>query len=85
VTNADVSIMPSVPGPEFDLYIELVSLTPAAQSVLILLSPPEIDDSRNISYAVQWLLFAGVGIVGWFFFLRREARSETVEEADQRN
>jgi cytochrome oxidase assembly protein ShyY1 len=85
VTNADVSIMPSVPGPEFDLYIELVSLTPAAQSGLILLSPPEIDDSRNISYAVQWLLFAGVGIVGWFFFLRREARSETVEEADQRN
>ena len=85
VTNADVSIMPSASGPEYDLYIELVSLAPSAESGLILLSPPEIDDSQNISYAVQWLLFAGVGIVGWFFFLRREAQSELVEEAHQRN
>lgn len=35
---------------------------------------PKPDDLQNISYAVQWLLFAGVAIGGWFFFLRREAR-----------
>ena len=28
---------------------------------------------------------AGVGLVGWFFFLRREARTEASAEADQRN
>ena len=35
---------------------------------------PEPDEFQNISYAVQWLLFAGVAIAGWFFFLRREAK-----------
>lgn len=35
---------------------------------------PEVDDLQNISYAIQWLLFAAVAIGGWFFFLRREAR-----------
>jgi cytochrome oxidase assembly protein ShyY1 len=85
VTDADVSILPEVAGPEYDVYLELVSSTPDAHNGLILLSPPEIDDNQNISYAVQWLLFAGVGLVGWFFFLRREARTEESAEADQRN
>ncbi|CAB4903114.1 unannotated protein [freshwater metagenome] len=85
VTDADMAILPSVSGPANDLYLELVSSTPDAHAGLTLLTPPEIDDSRNISYAVQWLLFAAVGIVGWFFFLRREARADASEEADQRN
>ena len=29
---------------------------------------------QNVSYAVQWLLFAAVAIGGWFYFLRREAK-----------
>lgn len=54
-------------------FLQLVSSDPA-QSGLTVLPLPEIDDGRNLSYAVQWLLFAAVAIVGWFFFLRREAR-----------
>lgn len=38
--------------------------------------PPEPTDSRNLSYAGQWLLFAAITIGGWFFFLRREAQEE---------
>ena len=37
---------------------------------------PTIDEGQNISYAVQWLLFAAVAMGGWFFFLRREAIEE---------
>ena len=37
---------------------------------------PEVDEGRNISYAVQWLIFAAVAIVGWWTFLRREAQGE---------
>jgi cytochrome oxidase assembly protein ShyY1 len=85
VTDADISVLPPVSGPEYDVYLELVSSNPDAHAGLILLSPPEIDDSRNISYAVQWLLFAAVGIVGWYFFLRREARTDATAESDQRN
>ena len=85
VTDADVSILPSVSGPEYGAYLELVSSVPGANTGLTLLSPPVIDDSQNISYAIQWLLFAAVGIVGWFFFLRREARTNASEDAAQRN
>jgi Uncharacterized conserved protein len=34
----------------------------------------ETDDLQNLSYAIQWLLFAAVAVGGWIFFLRREAR-----------
>ena len=43
--------------------------------------PPEVDDARNISYAIQWLLFATVAIVGWWYFLRREAAEESAKES----
>lgn len=58
-------IAQSAPG-----YLQLVS---PAQTALTVLPAPEIDEGQNISYAVQWLLFAIVAIVGWFIFLRREA------------
>ena len=35
---------------------------------------PRPDELQNVSYAVQWLLFAAVAIGGWFYFLRREAK-----------
>lgn len=45
--------------------------------------PPEPTDSRNLSYAGQWLLFAAIAIGGWYFFLRREAQdTEALAPAD---
>ncbi len=38
--------------------------------------PPQPTDSRNVSYAGQWLLFAVITIGGWWFFLRREAKED---------
>jgi len=35
---------------------------------------PQVDEGRNVSYAVQWLIFAAVALVGWWSFLRREAQ-----------
>ena len=56
-------------------YVILKEATPP-QTGLVALPLPTVDESRNISYAVQWLLFAGVAIGGWFFFLRREAKED---------
>lgn len=42
---------------------------------------PEVDEGRNISYAMQWLIFAVVAMGGWYVFLRREARAEDQSEA----
>jgi len=51
-------------------YLQLIS---PGQQGLTVIPTPEIDEGQNISYAVQWLLFAMVAMVGWYFFLRREA------------
>lgn len=67
---ADSSVLPG--------YLQLSASEPP-QSDLVLLPLPEIDSSRNISYAVQWVLFAVVAVTGWFIMLRREARAERKE------
>lgn len=56
-------------------YIQLSESDPA-QEGLIAIPLPTVDEGRNISYAIQWLLFAIVAIGGWFFFLRREAKED---------
>lgn len=37
---------------------------------------PATDDGPHLSYAVQWFLFAGVGLIGWPVLLRRTADEE---------
>jgi cytochrome oxidase assembly protein ShyY1 len=59
-------------------YVQLSESNPA-QTGLTPLPVPEIDEGQNVSYAVQWLIFAGVALGGWFFFLRREA----IEDAER--
>jgi cytochrome oxidase assembly protein ShyY1 len=62
-------------GPAFPGYVQLQESAPD-QDGLVILPLPTVDESRNVSYAVQWLLFAAVAIGGWFFFLRREAKED---------
>lgn len=66
--------LPPLPS-SVDAYIQLASSDPE-QANLVTLPLPTIDESRNISYAVQWLLFAAVAMGGWYYFLRREARED---------
>ncbi len=58
-----------------DWYVQQTTSQPPDPLVIVPL--PEPDDLQNVSYAVQWLLFAGVAVGGWFFFLRREAKEST--------
>jgi len=53
-------------------YLQQTASQPVDPVVPLPLTEP--DDLQNISYAVQWLLFAAVAIGGWYFFLRREAK-----------
>ncbi len=59
-------------------YLQLVSSQPEQQN-LVILPLPDIDPSRNTSYAVQWVLFALVAVAGWFIMLRRETKSVRTE------
>ena len=53
-------------------YLQAQASVPAEPG-LTAVPLPEIDSSRNLSYAIQWLLFAGVAVAGWWWMLRREA------------
>jgi cytochrome oxidase assembly protein ShyY1 len=68
------ALLPQVSA-EYPGYVQLSESEPA-QDGLVALPLPSVDESRNVSYAVQWLLFAAVAMGGWFFFLRREAKED---------
>lgn len=57
--------------------VQLISSTPSTNDIVIV-PLPKVDEGQNISYAVQWIIFALVAIIGWFVFLKREA--ETPDE-----
>ena len=64
----------SFAGVAQDRVLQLIRSEP--ENDLITVPLPEIDEGQNISYAVQWILFALVALGGWFVFLRREAQDE---------
>lgn len=76
VSDVDPAVLPVASN--LAGFVQLTGSNPAQEGLAQVLLP-EIDDARNISYAVQWILFALVCVGGWFFFLRREAREDAVE------
>lgn len=76
------SVQPASLGADVtDYYIEATASLPADLGVTPLPAPTP-DEAQNISYAVQWLIFAVIAITGWWYFLRREAREDARAEAD---
>jgi len=73
ISDVDPIVLPV--STQYDGFMQLTESLPA-QTGLAAIRLPEVDDAQNISYAVQWILFALVCIGGWFFFLRREARED---------
>ena len=80
ISDVDPDVLP-IPTP-LDGFVQLTESQPE-QTGLAATQLPEIDDVQNISYAVQWILFAVVCIGGWFFFLRREAREDSRKSAQE--
>lgn len=76
VAAASMSTLPDLGVPT----APFVARTTSAIDGLEVVPVPEVDEGRNVSYAIQWLIFAVVALAGWFYFLRREAREETKEE-----
>jgi len=53
-------------------YVQALNSAPEDSVTIVPITRP--DELQNVSYAVQWLLFAAVAIGGWFYFLRRESK-----------
>jgi cytochrome oxidase assembly protein ShyY1 len=75
VRYVDVAaIAESLPYPVYGAWAELVEQEPPAAPPPELVSAPVAEQGPNLSYALQWFLFAGVAIVGGVLLLRSEAR-----------
>ena len=77
ITKVAVAELDEAAGVESQPFFMVATRDPSLTPV----TRPEPTDTRNLSYAGQWLLFAGIAIGGWYFFLRREAQEVA---ADQR-
>jgi cytochrome oxidase assembly protein ShyY1 len=61
------------PYPVLDGYAILAKEDPPAATAPQLLPGVVIDDGPYLSYGVQWFLFTGVAVIGWWIFVRKEA------------
>jgi cytochrome oxidase assembly protein ShyY1 len=62
--------------PRFNAYLELTGSTPAASEGLTALDEqPGHKGLNNLVYSAQWLIFALVGLLGWWRLMRQEARN----------
>jgi cytochrome oxidase assembly protein ShyY1 len=62
-------------------YVTLVESTPAESAELTPIPLPDLSDGPHLSYAVQWVFFAGVAVVGFVVLIRRESEYAAAEEA----
>jgi len=63
-------------------YGLVASESPAPAEAPVKASAPEIDTGLNLSYFVQWIMFA-VGAFGFLFYVfRQEKRNRMLDEAD---
>lgn len=71
-----------ISAPLVPAYLVLEEQQPATAGALPASArPPELDDGPHLSYAVQWFLFASVGMVGYPLLLRHTARRSSAEAA----
>lgn len=75
VSRVDVRrLARQVDAPLRPFYVQLTEQSPAGESELPLLADaPDLDDGNHLSYAVQWFLFAAVGLVGYPALIRKTA------------
>ena len=60
-------------------YLELIATTPKPKfSDLSLIQPPEISEGPHRSYALQWIFFAIMTVIGYTILVRKEI--QTIKE-----
>ena len=56
------------------VYFDLISTTPAQYTPDIRTPLPELSDGPHLAYAVQWLLFALLVLLGWWLVIREDRK-----------
>ncbi len=84
VFNADVARIDQQVTPDLlPMVLHLREQDPAQGDLPIAQPVPEVDLSQNLSYAVQWFIFATIAVVGYGLVLRRKWHVTADEERQQ--
>ena len=71
VTDLDVSLVGGAAN-VYPGYVDLVSSEPPSGTGLTSIPLPDLSDGPHLSYALQWVIFAIVAVVGFVLLVRRE-------------
>jgi surfeit locus 1 family protein len=66
----------------FPFYLQRLDDAAVGTELPVALPPPALDEGPHLGYAVQWFLFAAVGLIGWPILLRRAAIEQDDEGDD---
>jgi cytochrome oxidase assembly protein ShyY1 len=78
ISRMSIEELPAI-GDTQDRVLQLIQSDPAGTLTIVPL--PAVDEGQNISYAIQWILFALVASTGWVIFLRREAKEDASHQS----
>ena len=67
-------LAPQLPGPAYDMYVELLDSNPRDSVKLSKIASPVLSNGTHLSYAVQWFFFSACAIAGWLLAVRREVK-----------
>lgn len=76
-------IGPTLPYPIYDGYVTMTSSDPAPSLPLRPPDAPVLNSGPHFFYGLQWFFFAGLAVVGWFYFAYTEAQTRRREAVDQ--
>ncbi len=69
-----------LPYPVVDGYIGAITVDPPQQAELTPVRMPELSDGPHFWYAVQWFMFAAIGITGIVVFIRGDLRERRARD-----
>lgn len=75
IRHVDVeAIADTMPYPLYGAWAERIDQDPAPAEDLRAIPPPQTESGPHLSYAVQWFIFAVIGVGGFVLLIRAEAR-----------
>ncbi len=86
IHRLDVSLL----AKQFDdavqpMYVEQVESTPAdAKSLEPIVPPDTSDEGPHLSYTIQWFIFSGCTLVGWYLAVRRSVATRSGKPAKKK-
>lgn len=87
IARSDIERVQLQYGP--DLYPVIVQLIPTktstATDIPVVLGIPPQDEGNHLSYALQWMCFSAIAVIGWGALIRRTAKTTQPPEQENDN